>query len=724
MRALLLPTGFHRHAAIAGALLLIVADPIHAQYPGELSGKITDAVTGEPVENVLVESIAIGLTAISNGRGDFRMRGLEPGRHTLRFSRLGYAVQTQVVEIRNGLRTWIAIRLGVEPIAIAEVTAAANGTAGAGAITIPRDEIERSAARTAADALVGRAGLVVQRYGPTGAQTVSIRGSAADEVLVLLDGAPLNGPVTGAADLSTIPSSQIESITVLKGSHSARYGPGAEAGVVLIETRASAPSTGFVVGTGSLGSWLGELNAAGGAGGNAALSWSMGGHVRTMDGRYEYTQPEAIGGAEVTRLNGDLSEGSAFVTGRGHLAGGPWRVSVGHTRLERGIPGRSFLPSPETREELLRWNGSAGWERIRGATRLSAMFDAATQNTRFTDPNPPLGLPFDSRTDAATLGGRGIAEVSLGGAVRSIAGGVELRRQNYESTTFDEGAPAGRTDLGIFASTELTTSKSVIGPRLVAGLRVDRDELAETWRATHELAATTQIGPAHFQFRHASSYSPPSPGDQYFKEGVAVQPNPALRPERIPAELSLGANVEGRMEGRIVGRLAVDGYVADVKDMIIWSPDFRFVWSPRNFDVKRRGLDATGELALPASGLDLHASYSYSRTTYDRPGADTIQVIYRPRHMGSAGVYWQSERWQIGGDVRYTGLRYPVPAPLNALDAFWTVDLRVRHTFHLGGWRLAPTLIVDRLLDNDDSLIFGYPEPGRTVRLEVSGARR
>jgi hypothetical protein len=31
-----------------------------------------------------------------------------------------------------------------------------------------------------------------------------------------------------------------------------------------------------------------------------------------------------------------------------------------------------------------------------------------------------------------------------------------------------------------------------------------------------------------------------------------------------------------------------------------------------------------------------------------------------------------------------------------------------------------PTLAVDRLLNNDDSLIFGYPEPGRTLRLEIA----
>jgi hypothetical protein len=42
----------------------------------------------------------------------------------------------------------------------------------------------------------------------------------------------------------------------------------------------------------------------------------------------------------------------------------------------------------------------------------------------------------------------------------------------------------------------------------------------------------------------------------------------------------------------------------------------------------------------------------------------------------------------------------------------------------LGDWAVSFELHVDRLFDNDDALIFGFPEPGRVLRLGVSIAPR
>jgi outer membrane cobalamin receptor len=671
------------------------------------------------VENALVEVISTGLTTLSDGRGQFRLRGLEPGRHSVRFTRMGYESQAREIEIRNGETTWLAVRLGARPVELAEVRTEGRmtgaGEAAPGVIAIDRDEIEGSGEHTAAGLLEGRAGLVVQRRGPVGRQTVSIRGSSADQVLVLLDGAPLGDPLTGAADLSTIPASQIESITVLKGSQSARFGPGAEAGVVLIETRRTAVPLAARLETGSLGSWSASAETSGG---DPGFAWSAGGHARTIDGEFEYRLPDGLGGGNDTRNNNDLSEANLFTAATTTAAGGDLRIRAGFTHLDRGLPGPSYQSTPDAREELARWNAQAGWERQSGGSRLSASVHSVFQRAHFSDPEPPLGLPYDSQTDALALGGRFVAETSPNEHVSSLSAGLELRGQSYSSDTFDESAPGGRVDLGLFAGTQLAATPEG-SPQLRAALRLDRDGLEDLWRLTHELTLTASAGLASFHLRHASSYSPPTFGDQFFREGVMVEANPELRAERVPSDLSLGAALEGRI-GSTRGRLAVDGYIADVKDMIIWAPNFRFVWSPRNFDVKRRGVDVEGSIELAPQSLTLRAAYSYARVTYDRPDDDTVQVMYRPRHSGSIGARWIPARWEIGVDARYVGERYPVPAPLNALDPYWTVDLRLRRSFDAGNWHITPTLAVDRLFDSDDSLIFGYPEPGRIVRFELA----
>ncbi|UCC71824.1 MAG: TonB-dependent receptor [Gemmatimonadota bacterium] len=721
-------SGFHlsiliRRAAIAAFLLVAAARATDAQYPGELSGRATDAITGAPVENALVEVVGTGLITLSDGRGEFRTRGLEPGRHSVWITRLGYKPQHREIEIRNGETAWLAVRLGVRPIRLEGVSAEARLTesdeAAPGVIAINRDEIERSGEHSAAGLLEGRAGLVVERRGPVGRQTVSVRGGSADQVLVLLDGAPLGDPLTGAADLSTVPASQIESVTVLKGSQSARFGPGAEAGVVLIETRQHAVPLLARLETGSLGSWSASAETSNGGPG---FTWSAGGYARTIGGEFEYQRPDGLGGGSETRANNDLSEANVFAAATTTAAGGDLRIRAGFTRLDRGLPGPSYQATPDAREELTRWNGQAGWQRQNEATRLSASVYGVFQRAHLSDPEPPFGPQYDSRTDALALGGRFVAETSPSHHLNSLSAGLELRGQSYESDAFDESAPGGRFDLGLFAAAQLAAPGG--SPQLRAALRLDRDGLERLWRLTHELTLTASAAYASFHLRHASSYSPPTFGDQFFREGVMVEPNPELRAERVPSDLSFGTALEGRIARATYGRLAVDAYIADVKDMIIWAPDFRFVWSPRNFDVRRRGVDVEASIELAPQSLTLRTAYGYTRVTYDRPGDDTVQVMYRPRHSASIAARWAPARWEIAADARYMGKRYPVPAPLNALEPYWTVDLRLRRDFDAGNWQITPAIGVDRLFDNDDSMIFGYPEPGRVIRLEFAARPR
>jgi iron complex outermembrane receptor protein len=174
------------------------------------------------------------------------------------------------------------------------------------------------------------------------------------------------------------------------------------------------------------------------------------------------------------------------------------------------------------------------------------------------------------------------------------------------------------------------------------------------------------------------------------------------------------------MGGRAAtGALGARLFQGDISGMIVWQPDFRFVWSPRNTNVKRRGLEAWGELA-PGGGLRLAGSYTLAAVTYDRPGdPEPVQVAYRPRHTAQLDGAWEHDGWRAGVVALFTGTRYPAPARLNALDPFWTFRLDLGREWRLGGIDLTTNLQVDRLFDEKDTLIFGFPEAGRRFRLEA-----
>src|SRR5687768_17706765 len=101
---------------------------------------------------------------------------------------------------------------------------------------IPREEIRRSGASDLASLLVERAGIDLQGGHPAG-EGVMLQGIGSERVLILLDGQPLAGRISGVFDVSRIPTAMVERVEVVKGPQSTLYGTEAMGGVVNIITR-------------------------------------------------------------------------------------------------------------------------------------------------------------------------------------------------------------------------------------------------------------------------------------------------------------------------------------------------------------------------------------------------------------------------------------------------------------------------------------------------------
>jgi len=692
-----------------------------AQFPGEVAGTVTDAETGAVVEAASVELAGTNAAARTDASGVFRVRGVDPGEYRLAVRRAGYAPREVSVSVRNGTTARADVALHAVPVALRALQVTAEA-ADASATTIGRARIEESGARTAAEVVERAGGVVVHSTGVTGERTVSIRGSAADEVLVLVDGAPLNDPVTGAADLSTVPAADVERVTVLPGARTARYGPRAQAGVVLIETRAAQARRAAELSAGSLGEWSGrgELGAALGR-----AAWTAGAQARRVGGGFRYPR-DASDPTLVRRGNDDLDEYGAFAAFASPLAGGELRLRGGWDALDRGLPGLGHTPSPLARQEMGRGRASLAWRRAGARTTVALAASAAAQRVHFSDPDPPFGLAYDDTTRVRTGITRLDVDRLLGdaGLPRSVGGGAEWGVQRVEAGSLSSAAPRTRHDFGAFAHAGGGVGIGRRDLALSAEARADRDGVTGDWYVSRALSAGTAFGPLRVQLANRSSFTPPSLGDQFFREGVGVLPNPDLRPERVPSEWEASAQYAATL-GRAELSASASAFTGDVKGMIVWLPDFAFRWSPRNLDVTRRGADLRGEAHLPAARLRVTGAWSIARVTYVRDGEDSgIQAVYRPEHAGTFTARWSPGAWSAEVAARYTGLRYPVPDRVNALPGFWSADLGVSRNWRLGRWAAVTAVRVDRLFDEKQSLIAGFPEPGRRVRfdLRLSGA--
>ena len=698
----------------AGLIVLAaLAPPATAsatQWPGELSGRIVDYVTRTPLAAVEVFVEPGAWKASTDASGGFRLRGLEPGSYRVSVRRLGYGRTHRDVDVQNGVVSRIALELTPVALEVAGITAT---VASAGGIVLPREAIVASGARTAGDALQGVAGIVVQERTRGGPQLVSVRGANPDAVLVLLDGVPLNDPITGEADLSTVSARSLTRATVLAGGLSARFGPRAAAGVILLESSGDAEPA-------YVSTWAGSLGQVGlGVGGGGALwngRWYGGVEGRKLDGGFDFIIPAQAGGGEAYRGNADLVTWSANTGWSGPLWEGDLSATAVFEALERGLPGRSFAPSSDARQDLDRTRFSTGWNvGVLDDGSLSVRTYATRQTSRFRDSDPPFGAPYDDRTVLHALGASVEGAIPGIGVLREVSGGVDLDMQSVDGDALSPDAPPRRTDLGLWASgTWSSTERAWSVSSSLRGHWVGR---TDRWYGSHEVAISTPLSPLSFRVAHRSAFSPPTLGDQFFREGVGVEPNPDLKAERVPSEFAALVSWVGVVGGATV-RASAEAYRGDMKGMIVWLPDFRFVWSPRNMDVRRSGGEAGVELALPRSGLSVAGSFSLTRATYDRADSDDVQVAYRPRYGATLGAGWQRGPWSLRLDSRFTGARFPVPAPVNKLSAFWVTDFTVGRRWLLGGWSAESRLRIERLFNVTDALIFAYPDPGRTLRVE------
>lgn len=228
-------------------LLLFLHAALFAQQQRTISGKVTDAKDGSPLQGVTVQpkgSHNVG--TVTGMDGSFTIT-VGADTKTLVFSFVGYTIKE--APIGGGP---IAVSLTAGGTNLNEIVVIGYGTARktdlTGSIaTISEKDFQKGAITTPEQMIAGKMpGVsVISNGGQPGAgSTIRIRGgaslTASNDPLIVLDGVPLsNDKIPGAGNpLSFINAEDIESFTVLKdASATAIYGTRASNGVIIVTTK-------------------------------------------------------------------------------------------------------------------------------------------------------------------------------------------------------------------------------------------------------------------------------------------------------------------------------------------------------------------------------------------------------------------------------------------------------------------------------------------------------
>ena len=196
-----------------------------------VSGYISDAKSGESLIGASVicniPSAAGGITgAVSNNYGFYTL-SLPAGERTLEWSFLGYAAQTQTLDLRRDTTINVRLEPGKmlqEAVVTARKQAGIHST-NTGALEVPQNALERMPALFGEkDVLKSLQMLPGVQGGTTGTSGIYVRGGGPDENLILLDDIPLYSVSHMLGIFSVFTPEAVKKVTLFKGSFPARYG--------------------------------------------------------------------------------------------------------------------------------------------------------------------------------------------------------------------------------------------------------------------------------------------------------------------------------------------------------------------------------------------------------------------------------------------------------------------------------------------------------------------
>jgi len=570
--------------------------------------------------------------------------------------------------------------------------------------SISRAQIEQDQPADLVELLGREAGIEYARTGGAGSQaSIFMRGSNSSQVLVLVDGVPINSVLAGAATLGGLQLDAIDHIEIVRGNLSSLYGSEAIGGVIQLFTRNPAEpgaSAHLEAGTGHA------------RGGDVAVASALGTtRIAVSAALHQERAVSALdtGAVAVAPAFGQLGANPDLDGSRGRnasarivqplaigeIGAGAW-TSLSDVDYDDAFEGPQAVQHAHA--ALSAWRVYASIAALRD---LKVDLAAGQANERETDassaPNSFLNGQLAARNRSLSAGSTWRAAPGL-----VVHAGFERLDQRGGALALDPNAL-------VFTSYTRRVDAGWLGANLRAGseqvqLNARRDHVSAVGSADTWLAAYGHAWSEHWRStaQMSTAFRAPSFNDLYYP----YFGNPALRPEHArSAEFGL------RYEALPVrGSVAV--FRTATRDLIVYDP---------------AGQQANNIAAATADGVELaaatvagHWSVNGNLTCLSaRDRASGAPLLRRAGFVGNLGTAWQSGAWRFGGEVSRVRARSDTnvdpPYDTVRLDPYWLARLTGLAHVRRG---LDLTLRVENLFNAHYRLASGY---NVTPRMVVGG---
>ena len=582
------------------------------------------------------------------------------------------------------------------------------GEVGSAVTVLTREDIEHRQARYVADLLRAVPGFAVSHSGVLGSQTqVRVRGSEANQVLVLIDGVRANDPATGDEfRWEHLATANIERIEIVRGPQSAVWGSDAIGGVVHIITRSGSDARG-------LNGYLegGSENTVNGSlsGGFGSDNWSVGlGYEQlNTDGSNISRTGDERDGADMSTasLNARIQASSAVAIRMGIRSVDAYSQFDAVDFFVTGLPADSDVATDST-QNFAHVGLAFGTPESRARHDLGVRYfdsdhrDLVDGSQISSSASDRLSLAYQ-------------ADIALGDNLLSLA-------LEHEETRFEQRGEVGfgdpNQDQEMDTTSIIADFQGRASEHLTYLLSVRTDNHSDfddvlTGRASLSWAMNDRTT---LRANVGTGQKTPTFIERFgFFPGQFIG-NPDLKPER---STSYDVGIDRRIADAVNFQVAV--FRQDIRDEIdgfVFDPD-TFLFTADNLATtsKRSGVELGASWDV-AEQLDLDMNYTY--TDASENGAPELR---RPRHAGSiqAGYSFQDKRGRVTLAADYGGTRqdiffppWPDPSELVTLQNYWLADLTAQYA-------VTDTMKLfvraRNLLDTKYEQVYGYRTQGRAV---------
>jgi iron complex outermembrane receptor protein len=213
--------------------------PATEQLNISLSGKISDAKTGEPLHgaNIYIADIKVG--AVSDATGKYIFNDVPNGHHLIEVSYSGYTSIIEHIDLDKNSERNFELQTSIvenQAVVVTGVSSATSIQKTPVPITVVKKaELMQTPSANIIDALSKKPGIAQSGTGP-GISKPIIRGLGYNRVLVINEGVRQEGQQWGDEHGIEIDEMSVSKVEILKGPASLMYGSDALAGVINLIT--------------------------------------------------------------------------------------------------------------------------------------------------------------------------------------------------------------------------------------------------------------------------------------------------------------------------------------------------------------------------------------------------------------------------------------------------------------------------------------------------------